>query len=96
MNELLGLMKKVVWLLLIPGLLLASIAVALVVLMESGEPEWTCSCENGEWSYIGPNGSDESKTHLDATGHSTSCKRTDQSAKFMDRVFGLIFPEHED
>ena len=88
-------MKKVIWLLLIPGILLASVAAVLAFAMGSSEPEWTCSCEAADWSYVGPNGSDESEAHFDATHHTTTCKRTDQAAKLMDRVFGVIFPEHE-
>jgi hypothetical protein len=88
-------MKKTALLLLVPGLVLASLGVGLAVLMGSSDPNWTCSCENKEWNYLGPDGPDESRSHLDATGHTTSCERTDSSAKLMDRVFGFIIPGHE-
>ena len=89
-------MKKTAWLILIPGLALAGLGAALAVLMHVGDPKWTCSCAGTDrWQYVGPNGIEESGSHLDATGHTTSCKRTDWVAQVMDRVFGLIFPGHE-
>jgi hypothetical protein len=89
-------MKKTAWLILLPSLVLASVAVALIVLINMGDPVWTCNCDSADhWHYVGPNGAEESEMHLDATGHITSCKRTDWAAKVMDRVYGLIFPGHE-
>ncbi len=89
-------MTKTARFLLAPGFVFASLAIALIVLMSVGTPEWTCTCDGKDsWKYVGPNGIDQGSQHLDATGHATSCKRTDFSGKVMDRVFGLIFPEHE-
>ena len=88
-------MKTGAWFFLIPGLLLAVCAIALIAIMTIGTPEWSCSCSGSDhWSYKGPD-MGESEKHFDATRHTTSCKRTDQSAKILDRVFGLLFPGHE-
>ena len=85
-------MKQTTWLVLIPGAILASLGVALIVLMNVGSPIWTCSCDDADhWQYVGPNGVAEGESHFDAARHTTSCKRTDRAAKVMDRVYGLIF-----
>jgi hypothetical protein len=88
--------RSALLLLLVPGAVLATLGVGLALLMSLGTAVWTCSCAGGDnWSYVGPDGFEESSAHLDATGHETSCERTDWSAKVLDRVFGFIFPEHE-
>jgi len=87
--------KKTAWLVFLPGVVAATLAVVLMVAMEASDPEWLCSCDAGDWHYVGPNGVEGGRDHLDATGHATSCKRTDGAAKIMDRVFDAIFPDQE-
>ena len=89
-------MKKTAWVIIVPGLLLATAAAALMILMSLGSPRWTCTCDGSDhWQYVGADGIHQGRMHLEAIGHSTSCKRTDWAAKVMDRVFSFIFPGHE-
>jgi len=88
-------MKSAVWLFLIPSAGLVALGATVAVLMDSGTPEWTCICDTADhWRYVGPNGIDESKSHFDLTGHSTSCRRTDRAARIQDKLFKVIFPDH--
>ncbi len=88
--------RPMLLLLLVPGAVLATLGFGLGLLMSLSTAVWTCSCSGADsWSYEGPSGIEESSSHLDATGHETSCERTDWSAKVLDQIFGFIFPEHE-
>ncbi|USJ01925.1 hypothetical protein MUG10_07160 [Xanthomonas prunicola] len=79
---------------LLLGLRLAFAAIALAVLMASGNQQWRCSCEGADhWHYIGAEGIAESKSHLDTTKHATSGKRTDRAAQISDRVYSFLFPD---
>ncbi|AOD13803.1 hypothetical protein PD5205_00522 [Xanthomonas fragariae] len=70
--------------------------VTLAVLMESQDPQWTCSCEDSDhWHYVSSDEIEESESHLQATGHTPSCKRTDRIAKIMEQVYGIIFPDQK-
>jgi hypothetical protein len=58
-----------------------------------GQEQWTCQCDvAAHWRYSGPSGVAESKAHLLATGHPTTCRRTDHATRVMDRVFNAMFP----
>lgn len=84
--------KKRPWLILIPGAMVATLTVVVMLTIAASEPEWSCSCDAGEWHYVGPNGVNDGRDHLDATGHTTSCKRTDRAATVVDRMFDTISP----
>lgn len=87
-------MKKRIWLPLVSASVVAMFCIT-IAFIEMADPEWTCSCGRNDWHYVGRDGVEESESHLVATGHMTSCKRVDQAARFMDRVYGFIFSGHE-
>jgi hypothetical protein len=89
-------MERKTWVRVVSGLALGIVAVGYGVVDRSGTPEWTCTCEGADrWSYMGPHGVNKSRDHMDATGYTSTCDRTDPASKLEDRVLGWLFPGHK-
>ena len=89
-------MKRMGLLILAPGLVMASLALMLMLLMAMGNvtKEWTCHCDGEDhWQCTNADCDAKASAHLDATRHGVACTRSDWPTRLVVRVVGWIIPE---